>query len=61
MPSEREVAAADAIPEGIVRQIKALGPFGLSIPESFGGAGLTMGQIQQLIIARNMIRHARST
>jgi acyl-CoA dehydrogenase len=41
-PLEGEVEAADAIPDAIVEEMKALGLFGLSIAEEFGGLGLTM-------------------
>lgn len=41
-PLEGEVEAADAIPDHIVEEMKALGLFGLSIAEEFGGLGLTM-------------------
>lgn len=42
MPNEALVAETDAIPEGLVAEMKALGLFGLSIPEAYGGLGLTM-------------------
>ncbi len=42
VPAESVVADTDAIPEDIVAQMKAMGLFGLSIPEAYGGLGLTM-------------------
>ncbi len=42
VPIEAQVAEADAVPEEIVEEMKALGLFGLSIPTEFGGLGLTM-------------------
>ena len=42
VPAEAEVAETDKIPLGIVADMKDLGFFGLSIPEEFGGLGLTM-------------------
>jgi acyl-CoA dehydrogenase len=42
VPAEETVAETDAIPEDIVRDMKALGLFGLTIPEAYGGLGLTM-------------------
>jgi acyl-CoA dehydrogenase len=42
VPAEETVAETDAIPENIVRDMKALGLFGLTIPEAYGGLGLTM-------------------
>ena len=41
-PLEGEVEAADAIPDAVVEEMKALGLFGLSIAEDYGGLGLTM-------------------
>ena len=41
VPSEELVARTDAIPPEIVEEMKAMGLFGLSIPEEYGGAGLT--------------------
>jgi acyl-CoA dehydrogenase len=41
-PLEAEVEAADAIPEGIVAEMKDMGLFGLSIAEDYGGLGLNM-------------------
>jgi len=41
-PLEAEVEEADAIPAHIVEEMKALGLFGLSIAEDYGGLGLTM-------------------
>jgi acyl-CoA dehydrogenase len=42
VPAEEAVAETDAIPADIVRDMKELGLFGLTIPESYGGLGLTM-------------------
>lgn len=41
-PLEAQVEADDAIPAEIVDEMKALGLFGLSIAEDYGGLGLTM-------------------
>ncbi|WP_343520321.1 acyl-CoA dehydrogenase family protein [Sphingomonas sp.] len=41
-PLEAEVEAADAVPDDLVEEMKALGLFGLSIAEEYGGLGLTM-------------------
>ena len=41
-PLEARVAEADAVPEDILEEMKALGLFGLSIPEAYGGLGLSM-------------------
>ena len=42
VPHENIVAETDAIPAGLVAEMKSLGLFGLCIPEEFGGLGLTM-------------------
>ena len=42
VPNESLVADTDAIPAPIIAQMKAMGLFGLSIPEEYGGLGLTM-------------------
>jgi len=42
VPQEAHVADTDQIPEAIVADMKELGLFGMSIPEEFGGMGLTM-------------------
>ncbi len=42
IPNEARVAEEDAIPEDILQEMKELGLFGLSIPEEYGGLGLTM-------------------
>jgi acyl-CoA dehydrogenase len=42
VPSEELVAETDEIPADIVAEMKAMGLFGLSIPEEYGGSALTM-------------------
>jgi acyl-CoA dehydrogenase len=42
MPAEAQVAEEDDIPGDIVEEMKAMGLFGLTIPEEYGGLGLTM-------------------
>lgn len=42
IPIEGEVSENDHIPPEIVDEIRALGLFGLSIPEEYGGLGLTL-------------------
>ena len=43
-PLESEVEAADAIPDDVVREMREMGLFGLSIAEDYGGLGLTMAE-----------------
>jgi acyl-CoA dehydrogenase len=42
IPLEAQVDADDAVPADVVADMKALGLFGLSIPEAYGGLGLGM-------------------
>ena len=42
IPRENEVAETDEIPADIIGQFQAMGLFGLTIPEAYGGLGLTM-------------------
>jgi acyl-CoA dehydrogenase len=42
IPREHEVAETDAIPADIVMKMRNLGLFGLTIPEEYGGMGVTM-------------------
>lgn len=43
-PLEAQVAGEDEVPDEIVREMREMGLFGLSIPEEFGGLGLTMSE-----------------
>lgn len=45
IPHERDVEAADAIPETLVDKMRSLGFFGWSIPVEYGGSGLTTEEI----------------
>jgi acyl-CoA dehydrogenase len=42
IPAEAEVDANDKIPDGIIAEMKEMGLFGLTIPEDYGGLGLSM-------------------
>ncbi len=42
IPLEAKVSEEDAIPEDALAEMRALGLFGLSIPEEYGGLGLSM-------------------
>ena len=44
MPAEDAVEEHDEVPAGIVEDMKEMGLFGLSIPEEYGGIGLSMSQ-----------------
>lgn len=41
IPRESEVADSDSMPADVVQELRELGLFGLSIPQDFGGLGLT--------------------
>ncbi len=41
-PLEAQVAEDDAIPESVLAEMRALGLYGLSIPEEYGGLNLSM-------------------
>jgi acyl-CoA dehydrogenase len=43
-PLEEKVAEEDEVPDEIVREMREMGLFGLSIPEPYGGLGLTMAE-----------------
>ena len=49
IPAEDEVEANDEVPAAIVQEMRDLGLFGLSIPESYGGLGLSMLEEAQVI------------
>ncbi len=42
IPRENEVAQTDEIPADIVQQFQDMGLFGLTLPEAYGGLGVTM-------------------
>ncbi|MEQ1610437.1 MAG: acyl-CoA dehydrogenase family protein [Hyphomonadaceae bacterium] len=49
-PNEQLLSETNAIPDAIVRQMRDLGLFGLSIPEAYGGLGLTMEEEALVIL-----------
>jgi acyl-CoA dehydrogenase len=51
VPAEAEVAETDEIPADIVRDMKQLGLFGLTVPEEYGGLGLTMEEEVMVLLA----------
>ena len=42
VPLEAQVAEEDRVPDHVIEEMRALGLFGISIPEEFGGLGLNM-------------------
>ena len=51
VPREMELAESGALPEDILDEMKSMGLFGLTIPEEFGGLGLTMEEEIQVAIS----------
>ena len=49
-PNEQRVADTNAIPEPILDEMRRLGLFGLSIPEAYGGLGLSMEEEALVIL-----------
>ena len=49
-PLESQVGMDDAIPDEVIEEMKALGLFGLTIPEEYGGLGLNMSE--EVAVAR---------
>ena len=49
IPNEEMVAETDAIPESVVTAMRELGLFGLTIPEEFGGLGVTMEEEVRIV------------
>jgi acyl-CoA dehydrogenase len=44
VPAEETVAETDAVPEAVIDEMRHLGLFGMTIPESYGGLGLSMSE-----------------
>ena len=49
IPIEQQVSEDDAVPAEIIQQMKDMGLFGLSIPEEYGGLGLTAEEEVQVV------------
>ena len=49
VPNENKLEEEAELPEDILKEMKALGLFGLTIPEEYGGLGLTMEE--EILIA----------
>lgn len=49
IPAEKEVIEADRIPDEILAEMRDMGLFGLTIPEEYGGAGMTIAQYAKTI------------
>lgn len=42
IPAEQQVSEDEKVPDDIIQEMKELGLFGMTIPEEYGGLGLTM-------------------
>ena len=49
IPNEDRVEEEDAVPDEIVAEMREMGLFGLSIPEEYGGLGLSMSEEVRVI------------
>lgn len=49
IPAEDSVEHGDEVPAEIIAEMRALGLFGLSVPEEYGGLGLTMAEEAAII------------
>ncbi len=54
IPAEDQVEHEDAVPVEIVQEMRELGLFGLSVPEAYGGIGLSM--TEEAAIIRELTR-----
>ena len=48
-PLEDELEENDEVPSAVIGEMREMGPFGLSIPEAYGGIGLSMAQECELV------------
>ena len=49
IPAEKQVLETDFIPDDILAEMREMGLFGLTMPEEFGGAGLSLSQYIETI------------
>ncbi|MCU0881496.1 MAG: acyl-CoA dehydrogenase family protein [Hyphomonadaceae bacterium] len=50
-PAEASIAEADQVPDDIIADMRALGLYGLSVPQDWGGLGLSMATEARVIMA----------
>jgi acyl-CoA dehydrogenase len=50
VPIEDQVAENDAVPESVLADFRELGLYGLTIPEEYGGLGISMSDEVELVI-----------
>jgi len=51
VPLEHQVAETDEIPADVIQDMREMGLFGLTIPEEYGGLGLTMEEEVRVLFA----------
>ena len=49
IPAEKEILETDLIPDTILKEMRDMGLFGLTMPEEFGGAGMNISQYTRTI------------
>lgn len=49
IPAEKDVIEADRIPDDIMKEMREMGLFGLTMPEEYGGAGMNISQYARTI------------
>ncbi|MFZ9394781.1 MAG: acyl-CoA dehydrogenase family protein [Erythrobacter sp.] len=49
IPAEKDVIEHDRIPDDIIREMREMGLFGLTVPEEYGGAGLNTAQYARTV------------
>lgn len=49
IPAEKEIIATGLIPESILSEMRAMGLFGITVPEAYGGAGMNVSQYVETI------------
>jgi acyl-CoA dehydrogenase len=54
IPREADVVETDEIPKDILAEMKSMGLFGLTVPEEYGGLGLTMEE--EVLVAMELCR-----
>ncbi|MFM2410781.1 MAG: hypothetical protein RL481_1609 [Pseudomonadota bacterium] len=64
IPAEEDVIANDRIPDDILSEMREMGLFGITIPEEYGGAGMSISQyietVKQLSYAAPAFRSTMS-
>lgn len=49
VPLEEEIAETDRIPEAVIQEMRDMGLFGLTVPEAYGGLGLSVSEEVEII------------